>query len=418
MKEIILSVVLVFGLSSFAQTISVDGIEKEPSSKPKAPAARSSAVSAPGAKASNLKTKTNASKPQPTPAQNKNFWNQETASPIFIVQNIATEKTRVYKRCQQTTLCAHELLFETDSIVGQKTDKQLDPKVYMTRLGHFKIAKWTKFFEDKNRKFPAWYKSDYSVVPKGTSAKEWLGPKYLPQAEVNAYRGAYGWLTAQLGPNADEQVIHGTYGWASDQGNFLTYFRNPLVSFIDDPMSQGATRVENQAVAYIRHLADLGTDVLRVYALEAYADPLLARYEAYKNQNSVWEWVLTIKDAQKDSVSLDKNVQVKRNFVYSDVLDEGRFEVDRYPTGLGYSATLFGLGAGAGTTGNTYQISRKHFKGVFLVDEGRFVDYEHPQVGGLSVGGYSKPVLPAYALSKNSSFILAAPANSPHSGPR
>lgn len=341
--------------------------------------------------------------------KSKNFWNQETASSVFIVQNIATEKTRVYKRCVQSIGCAHELLFETDTLVGQATSNQKDSKVFATRLGHFKIAKWVKFFEDKNKKFPAWYKSNYSVVPKGTPIKEWISQNHLPEPQVNKYRGAYGWMTALLGPNSDEQVIHGTYGWSVNQNDAISYFRSMFVSFIDDPMASGATRLENQAVAYLRHLAEVGSDVLRVYAIEAYADAELARYQQFREQRPVWDWVLTTQDAQKDSVSLDRGIQVRKNYVYSDVLEEGQFLIDRYPTGLGYSSTLFGLGASNGTTGNTYQIKRKQFKGVFLVDEGRFVDYEHPQNEMLTVSGYPKHVLPAYVESKNSSFSVIQP---------
>jgi hypothetical protein len=396
MKKLILAV-LFCGLSfqSFAQNVTVEGAVKKKVTKPKTQSKPSS-------------TSSSASNPQPPKAsdKNKNFWNAETASPVFIVQNIATEKTRVYKRCTSGTGCSHELIFETDTIVGHSTSKQSDPKVFATRLGHFKIAKWTKFFEDKDKKFPAWYKDDYSVVPQGSAPKVWLGKQHLPNPEVNQFRGAYGWFTAQLGPNAEEQVIHGTYGWGADKDSFLTYFRNPFTKFIDDPMATGSTRVENQAVAYLRHLAEIGTDVLRVYALEGYADASLARYQAVKDQKLGWNWVLTTKDAQKDSVSIDKQIQQKKNYVYADVLEEGRFEADRYPTGMAYSATLFGLGAGSGTTGNTYQIKRKQFKGVFLVDEGRFVDYEHPKAGELTVGGYPQQTLPAYVQSKNSTHVL------------
>lgn len=367
---------------SYAQNISVTGTEKVKVVKPK-----------PAAKSAN-KTNANTSK---SACANTDFWKPETASPVFIVQNIATEKLRVYKRCTQAVLCAHELIFEADMIVGQSTAQQKDPKVFSTRLGHFKISKWTKFLEDKNGKFPAWFKNGYPVVPKGSDMDVWWN---------SLYGGAYGWFTAQLGPDAGTQVIHGTYGWASDKDKFLKYFRNSFVEFIDDPMAEGATRVENQAIAYLRHIADLGTDVLRVYALEGYADPTLARYRPFQNQLPFWDWVLTNKDAQKESVSIDRGIQLKKNYVFSEVLEEGRFEIDRYPTGMPYSATLFGLGAGSGQTGNTYQIKRKQFKGAFLIDEGRFVNYEHPQAAQIMIGGYTPAILPAYALTQNSSYVL------------
>ncbi len=401
MKKIILLALLsVFSLVPRTQAIVVDGVEKKVVAKPKA------------------KPKSNTDKAvDPSLVKNKDFWSQNTASPVFVVQNIATEKTRVYKRCTATPGCPHELIFETDTLVGQSTTEQKDPKVFATRLGHFKITNWIKFYEDKDKKFPAWYKSDYPLVPKGTSPKEWLSSKYLPEPQINSFRGAYGWFTAQLGPNSNEQSIHGTYGWGEDKDSLLSYFRNPFVSFIDDPMAKGTTRMENQAVAYMRHLVDVGTDVYRVYALEGYADNSLVRYVAQKDHKMPWDWVLTLREAQKESGTIDKGVQTKKNYIYSETLEEGRFYVDRYPTGLGYSTTFLGLGAGSGTTGNTYQIKRKQFAGVFLVDEGRFVDYEHPKSDLLPLGGYSQWELPAQLVTKVP-FTLAQPSRSENSSQR
>ncbi len=401
MKKLILPVLLsVFFLTTRTQAIVVDGAEKKVVAKPK-----------PKPKLTTDKSVDSAA------AKIKDFWSQNTASPVFVVQNIATEKTRVYRRCITAPSCPHELIFETDTLVGQSTTQQKDSNVFATRLGHFKITKWIKFYEDKDKKFPAWYKSDYPLVPKGTSPKEWLGSKYLPEPQVNSFRGAYGWFTAQLGPNSNEQSIHGTYGWGEDKDTMLSYFRNPFVSFIDDPMAKGETRMENQAVAYLRHLVDVGTDVYRVYALEGYADSGLVRYATQKDQKMAWDWVLTLKDAQKESGTIDRGIQTKKNYIYSETLEEGRFYVDRYPTGLGYSTAFLGLGAGAGTTGNTYQINRKQFSGVFLVDEGRFVDYEHPKSDLLPLGGYPQWELPAHLVAKVP-FTLAQPSRSGNNGQR
>lgn len=101
-----------------AQTISVTGAERKKTVKPKSA----------------------------KPAVNRNLWKAETGSPVFIVQNIATEKMRVYKRCVQASPCAHELLFEVDMIAGHSTNVQNDHNVFATKLGHFKIVKLTKFF--------------------------------------------------------------------------------------------------------------------------------------------------------------------------------------------------------------------------------------------------------------------------------
>lgn len=68
---------------------------------------------------------------------------------------------------------------------------------------------------------------------------------------------------------------------------------------------------------------------------------------------------MTSKDGQKDAANIDRQVQLKKNYLYSDVLEEGRF-----------------------------------------------VDYEHPQAAELPVAGYPELVLPSYVRSKTSAYVL------------
>ena len=47
-----------------------------------------------------------------------------------------------------------------------------------------------------------------------------------------------------------------------------------------------------------------------------------------------------------------------------------------------------------GLSGNIYGIPDENFRGYLLVDEGRFIDYQHP--AGVQVGGFDDHSLPEY----------------------
>lgn len=353
-------------------------------------------------------------------AQTKSATNSQSKSSAapskyFVVQNIATEKMRVYERCTETPNCPHRMIMESEMVVGRTSSKGKQGQVFLTRTGFFKITKWVKFYEDVASHYPSWYDPKYPAMPYNASSTDWMSDRYLPNPKQNVYRGSFGWYAAMVAPNADYQWIHGTHGWGHDQDRYIQLTRSLFLNIFSDPRSAGCTRLENQAVAWLRHVAEPGTEVFRVYALEAYADPKLSRYKD-QAQPVNWDWILTGTGVRmENAASADKQTVEKlmaRGLVKnSDVLETGTYKVKQYPNGLGFTPTLFGLGSSQGTTGDTYTIGRKGFKGVFLVDEGRFVNYAHPE--DVPKGGTGAP-LPSYAVAKVD-YVLAEPHKSPNS---
>ena len=170
-------------------------------------------------------------------------------------------------------------------------------------------------------------------------------------------------------------------------------------------MSSGCTRHENRAIAYMRHLLPEGTEVYRVYAREALRDEHLSRYENQKSK-PVWNWILTNEGVNTEGPDSDANMVLSRNVPTENILEKGSFEVDQYPDGIG----LWG-GASEKTrqryiTGNVYGIKSDDFRGVFLVDEGQFVDYQHPDTDKVIV--HESHALPA-DLKTSSTYTMAKP---------
>lgn len=346
-------------------------------------------------------------------AQTKPTVTETKKSKYFVVQNIATERMRVYERCTLAPDCPHQLIMESDMVVGRTSSKGLKGQPFLTRVGYYTLTKWVKFYEDNASHYPSWYDPKYPRVPKDADASDWMGKDLLPNPKQNIYRGAFGWYAGMVAPNADFQWIHGTYGWGKDGDKYIQLTRNLFLNLVSDPRSAGCTRLENQAVAWLRHHIEPGTEIFRVYAMEAFADPKLSRY-ANQMKPTEWEWMLTGTGVRlQNAASSDKNVVKKlmeRGLVKeNDILETGVYSVDQYPNGLGFTPTLFGLGSSQGTTGDTYSIGKKGFKGVFLVDEGRFVNYVHPK--DVPKGGTGAQ-LPAYAVAKVD-YVLAEPYKNP-----
>lgn len=337
------------------------------------------------------------------------------ASKYFIIQNVATEKMRVYEKCTETPDCPHRLIMESEMVVGRTSNKGDQGQAFLTRVGYYKISKWVKFYEDGAKHYPSWYDPKYPEMPMKASSTDWMSDKYLPNPKQNVYRGAFGWYAAMVVPNADFQWIHGTYGWGRDGDKYIQLTRSFFVNLFSDPRSSGCTRLENQAVAWLRHHIEPGTEVFRVYANEAYADSKLSRYQSQMKPTQ-WDWTLTKTGVRVDNAaSSDKKVVeqlMQKGLVKNtDILETGSYTVDQYPNGLGFTATAFGLGSSQGTTGDTYSIGKRGFKGVFLVDEGRFVNYVHPN--NLPKGG-TGAALPKFAQA-DVNFVLAEPFKRPGS---
>lgn len=240
----------------------------------------------------------------------------------IVIQNIATEKTRVYELCYQYDGCPHKLVFESDMLVGKRNKDEAH-----TILGVFTIDAWTKFYQDGNGTYPSWYDSNYPMPPKpGSGGRAWFKSKYMPGGK-GEMRGAFGWYTATVSPNASGQWMHGTIGWGSDGDAFLARAKGGFLSIFVDLRSHGCTRHENRAIAYLQSLVPAGTPLVKIYAEERMDDPSLARYEDQKAQY-MFNYALTkdqVRSKKPDSIeySVVMNKINKGIISKNDILEQG-----------------------------------------------------------------------------------------------
>jgi hypothetical protein len=327
-----------------------------------------------------------------------------TRSKYIVIQNIATERTRVYERCTETPDCAHRLVMETEMVVGRTEGPKESPDSYLTRAGWFRLTEWRKFYEDQQRLHASWYDPKYPPLPApGASALDWIKKeKHQPNPETNISRGAFGWYAAFVGPNANYQWIHGTYGWGSEGDRFIRETRGWLANLVGNPRSSGCTRLENRAVAYLRHILQPGTDVIRVYAMEGYRDPSKKAY--LTQQNGIrWDWILTKEDVRRNGATSDRNSVLARNVPADMILEQGSYIVDQYPNAVAFDFSASSRDVRKGQSGNTYELPVSSLRGVYLVDEGRFYNYSHPRGTKLPIGGIRREAgqndLPDFVVS-------------------
>jgi hypothetical protein len=319
------------------------------------------------------------------PEQPPKTQEQDQADRYFMIQNVATEKSRIYENCVEKKsdgTCVHRLVLESEMTAGEDTPQ----KDRRTLLGSFRITQWYKFYQDKQDLFPSFYAPGYPKLPdEGASVQTWLSKKYLPEGK-GQMRGAFGWYTAHLGPNAEEQWTHGTFGWGDDGDKFILVTREPKYSHL---RSAGCTRVENQAIAFAREVLAKGAKVIRIYAKEGYRDETLARYKTLPLLK--WKWILTKEGINSPLAPTASAAKVsKKNPTDNDILDAGTFPLNHVPQAA---------------EGNLYSVPQTELKGAFLVDEGRLVGYEHPK--SLRVGGHADRKLPSLVLSNDTSYTLA-----------
>jgi hypothetical protein len=212
--------------------------------------------------------------------------------------------------------------------------------------------------------------------------------------------GAFGWYAAKLSPGDDvngvnSQWMHGTIGWGKDGSAAIDITRGFFMNMFSNPGSHGCTRLENKAVAYLRSILPVGTDIYRVYARESTREMEvtsdgkvlnpLRRYSANFNAPARWDYILLTNGAQQSGgLTADANTIINQAISFStgvNLIEQGSYDVDQYPnaTQLNYKNS-----AASGKSGDRYRIDSgkakdpTNFKGYFLVDEGRFVDYAHP----------------------------------------
>lgn len=310
----------------------------------------------------------------------------------FVIQNVATERTRVYERCTEGPDCANKLILETEMVAGRPEEgNEKDRYAFVTMLGKGLIARWIKFHG--NEIYPPWYSASDELgngklnLPPPHNLSSWF-VKYNGQT---TNKGAFGWYKAELYPadGVAQQWIHGTIGWGADQDDAIEATRGFWINVFANPGSHGCTRLENQAVAFMRSFLPVGTPVFRIYAREAHAKkPELVQKKWWKPAEPAnlpagsWEWILTKVGAGNiNGLTADAAEVSRQKLSDSAILERGVFHYSRTPKAvpLNYLER-----ASSGKSGDRYELTEGddenvgRFKGLYLVDEGRLFQYQHP----------------------------------------
>ncbi len=311
------------------------------------------------------------------------------ADRFIVIQNIATEKLRVYE-LSNAPGAPNKLILETDMIAGENNPT----KTRRTALGSYKILSWHKFYQDSQNLFPSWYDPSSPALPlPGASLEDWTQKHFLPQNKQGSglVRGAFGWYTAKIGPNAFAQWTHGTLGWGADGDRFIQIPKTQLAQFYSDPRSFGCTRVENQAIAFLQELLPVGTRVVKIYARESES-----KAKAPKSDMTSWEWVLTkegVRSPRPDSIG--RAAVALRDVPAEEVLETGVYHLNTNAKAVTFKKTVKGEKLSATiirAEANLYDLKESSFRGEFLVNEGRLSNYAHPKE--LRKGGYTDELLP------------------------
>jgi hypothetical protein len=367
-------------------------------------------------------------------------------SDFFVIQNIATEMTRVYKRCKLSPSCPHQMVFEAKMVVGRPEEgTDTNDNAFKTRLGHSKLSEWVKFYSDGSGKYLPWYSKNQPIssippqAPKDSNGRPNGGPLWAKKwrkeqgEEIKSY-GAFGWYAGKLHPasgrnGVDYQWLHGTIGWGADGDAVIDLTRGTLINMFGNPGSAGCTRLSNISIAYLRHLLPAGTDIYRVYAREATRlDPCLSTsfwgscreervFPQYAQQYSPlpWDFTLLTDDPQiSGGVTSDTRTLLAKGYLIRqdvNVIEQGTHYIDQYPS---ITVADYNFEPSSGKTGDRYMIDDPtreqptQFRGAFIIDEGRFVDYEHPKSSKVVIGGLQEfqTKMPA-ELQTDGSFVQA-----------
>lgn len=279
-----------------------------------------------------------------------------------------------------------------------------DDKGTRTDLGVYRTAKWVKFYETMP-KYAAWYKPGYpEPPPPGADRSKWFTNKtYTVNSEM---RGAFGWYTVHVSPNPNGQWMHGTAGWGADKKSFIMFrhsFMGQIAKIFADIDSHGCTRIDNETIALMRNIVPVGARYLKVYAREAVRDPSRS---GYSKDLQRFDYIMTKNGPQvTNNHELAARETVLANGTPSDRwIEQGTLQYSAYPNPVP-------LKSKGGTKGSDrYKIGAENMRGVFLVDEGTFVGYQHPQhkkigVSGLHDGG-RPAALPSEVVSSNTNYTI------------
>lgn len=351
---------------------------------------------------------------------------KEFTGKYFVVVNVATETIRAYERVCADNSCPAKMVMESEVVVGEDRDHpKEEPGKGRSILGSYRVTGWAKFYQDPERHYPAWYKDGYPATPPADASwNDWFSKKVMPLNEKGkpegSMRGAFGWYAAFVAPEAYGQWAHGTLGWGADKDTYIKKVKKPLINVVSDPRSSGCTRNNNEAIAFIRNLIEVGAPMIKIYAKEAYLDPSLS---SYPTVSVPWNYVLT----------KNKNHAVDRNQVLNllkingsdldafwqaklaggelildpkdplnQVIEVGTYDVDIRPDVIEYTPgeKLSKMSRRVGRKGNVYGVKEADMHGTFYVDAGMLEEYAHP-TAIVEVSGFMDEVTPPWMSINN-----------------
>lgn len=309
---------------------------------------------------------------------------------FFVVQNIATERLRVYKRVCADNACPHKMVFESEMVVGEDQDK------VRTWAGSYRLTHWIKFYQDGAAHYPSWYHPDYPMPPspkKGVLS--WFRKKYMPEVDGKKkgdMRGAFGWYTAFVAPNSFAQWTHGTIGWGVDKKKYIQRTKKFFANLLSNPRSHGCSRLDNESISYLRSLLPVGTPFIKIYAKEALLDPTLKGYSPITKK---WDYILTKQGSRRNGPEADRNYVLGQNISQEDWIEEGTYDVDQFPTVVEYTPgeDMGSMSRKVGNKGNIYGVESEFMTGVFYIDAGFTQGYAHPVHESITVGGFKDEVV-------------------------
>ena len=379
---------------------------------------------------------------------------------VYMVQNIATEKLRVYQRVCKDYSCPPKMIFETDFVSGYK--KGDDAHKYNTHVASYRIFEWEKFYQDRGTggHYPSWYDPTYPLPPdRDDSWSKWFDSEYMPWefcetvdgekecSHKGMMRGAFGWYTALVEPHyGTGQWTHGTIGWAESSIENIYRakgedFLGKLANMVTSLRSSGCSRVSNPSVAFLRHILPVGTPLIKIYALESYQDQASMERNYNIGQTSAWNFILTkdgVRETGEEATTAHKNyVEVRGLDTPDNILEEGSYEFNIYPTVVQYQYKHRSSGNGyrrsrgcvedtvdnymkpwmtddedrkyydidredkiSSRQCNVYKIPADKFQGRFYPDTGLIEGYAHPQAEGVIRGGFRSENWPDFIEAK------------------
>ncbi len=345
---------------------------------------------------------------------------KEFKGKYFVVVNVATETLRLYERLCEDNSCPSKMLMQTEVVVGEDLDHPKEQKGKgRSLLGSYRLTGWAKFYQDPEGHYPAWYRDGYPEVPTpGAGWSKWFSENTMPVGpdgkREGKMRGAFGWYTAFVAPLSYGQWTHGTLGWGSDKDKYIKKVKHLFINVVADPRSSGCTRNNNEAIAYLRHMIDIGTPIIKIYATEDILDPTLQNYYDVPTE---WNYVLTknkshaidrddvLKNLKVSPQELDVWWEAKKNNgsfilnpndVLNQVLEVGTYQLDTMPVAIKYKRNLFKILRSLKRKGNIYGLKLADMHGTFYVDAGILKDYEHPTSTKIEAGGFPDEVTPPW----------------------